>query len=161
MVKLQPLLTREQLIERNLEVVGLHMEREVSDLDAAMALYTDDVVWEAPARGVVCQGAEQIKAVYRDLFASLRIHTTTTLLRTANEEWVFNDKILTVTVVDDRIPNLPFPVGAKLSVRKLGAFQLRDGLICREISHEAWRPIDGPTAHDDIPRDAHTVHHGA
>ncbi|MGI5339536.1 nuclear transport factor 2 family protein [Streptomyces sp. CA-181903] len=138
-------------IRRNIEVVASHLDREARDIEAALALYTDDVVWEAPARGVVLRGKDRIAENYRVLFESLDIHSTTLLRQIATEEWVFNDKLLSVTITGDRIPGLDFPVGAKLSVRKLGAFQLRDGLICREISHESWRPAGGITDNDDIP----------
>ncbi|MEU8976345.1 nuclear transport factor 2 family protein [Streptomyces monashensis] len=142
---------REHVLRKNLEVVVAHMDREAHDIEAALALYTDDVVWEAPARGVVLRGKDRIAENYRDLFGCLDIHSTTLLRQTATEEWVFNDKLLSLTITEDRIPGLDFPVGTKLSVRKLGAFQLRDGLICREISHESWRSAGGITDNDDLP----------
>ncbi|MFI9203225.1 nuclear transport factor 2 family protein [Streptomyces sp. NPDC053048] len=143
--------TREDILRRNAEVVAAHMEREAGDLDAAMALYTDDVVWEVPSRGVVLRGTDRIKAHYRALFRSLTIHSAVRLRQVVTEEWVFDDQLLRVTLVDTRIPGLSFPTGTRLSVRKLAAFQLRDGLICREISHESWRPVGSPNDRDDIP----------
>ncbi|MFI6689770.1 nuclear transport factor 2 family protein [Streptomyces sp. NPDC050485] len=142
---------REDVIRKNVEVVAAHLDREARDIEAALALYTDDVVWEAPSRGVILRGKERIAENYRDLFGCLHIHSTTLLRQIATEEWVFNDKLLSVTITGDRIPGLDFPVGMKLSVRKLGAFQLRDGLICREISHESWRPAGSITDNDDLP----------
>ncbi|MFE9555653.1 nuclear transport factor 2 family protein [Streptomyces sp. NPDC006703] len=141
---------REGVIRKNIEVVAAHLDREARDIEGALALYTDDVVWEAPARGVVLRGKDRIAENYRDLFGCLDIHSTTLLRQIATEEWVFNDKLLSVTITGDRIPGLEFPVGTKLSVRKLGAFQLRDGLICRETSHESWRPVGGFTDNDDL-----------
>ena len=47
-------LTREQIIARNLRVVDAHFHNETPEsVDKAIALYDDDIVWEAPMRGVV------------------------------------------------------------------------------------------------------------
>ena len=44
--------------ETNLDIVGKHIALEASDVDAALALYTDDIVWESPARNLRFEGKE-------------------------------------------------------------------------------------------------------
>ncbi|MFJ9854863.1 nuclear transport factor 2 family protein [Streptomyces sp. NPDC101150] len=153
-----PATTRDEIILRNREIVAAHLEREVNDLDAALDLYTDDVVWEAPGRGVILRGKEEIKANYQELFSALTIHSSTMLRQVVCEEWVFNDKLLRLTLTAP-VRGLAFPPGSELSVRKLGAFEIRDGLICREISHESWRPAGHPTDRDDLPPGAEPLGH--
>jgi hypothetical protein len=52
------------------------------------------------------------------------------------------------------MPNMPFPKGTEICGRLVHCFQLRDGLITREIAYELWRELDSEMAHDDIPEDA-------
>ncbi|MCX5192300.1 hypothetical protein OOK31_00055 [Streptomyces sp. NBC_00249] len=70
---------------------------------------------------------------------------------------MLNDNHMLVTLVDDRISGLSFPVGTKLSVRRPSLFELRDGLICREVSFEIWRPAGGETDRDEVPGNARPV----
>jgi hypothetical protein len=45
---------RDNLIARNRAVVEAHFHNEnPDDVDKAVALYTDDIIWEAPSRGQV------------------------------------------------------------------------------------------------------------
>ena len=47
-------LSRDEIIARNLEAVEVHFHNEnVDSIDAAISVYTDDIVWEVPARGLV------------------------------------------------------------------------------------------------------------
>lgn len=47
-----------------------------------------------------------------------------------------------------------FAAGRPARARVVHCFQLRDGLITREIAYELWRELDSEMAHDDIPEDA-------
>jgi DNA-binding GntR family transcriptional regulator len=51
------------------------------------------------------------------------------------------------------MPNLPYPKGTEIYARLVHCFQMRDGLITREIVYELWRELDSEIAHDDIPGD--------
>ena len=57
------------VIAANLAVIDAHFGSEASDrIDAAIALYTDDIVWEAPTRNLVIKGKEAVAANYpRDI----------------------------------------------------------------------------------------------
>ncbi|HVW40635.1 MAG TPA: nuclear transport factor 2 family protein [Amycolatopsis sp.] len=148
-------LTHDEIIARNLEVVEAHFHNEnPEDVDKAIALYADDIVWEAPGRGIVYTNAADVKAAYLDIFKTLTYHKTTALRRFATETFVFDDQIAEVTVVGDKMPNLPYPIGTRMSVRLVHCFQMRDGRITREIAYELWRDAGGPLDNDDIPEGA-------
>ena len=87
-------LTREEVIERNLQVVEAHFHNETPEtIQDAIALYADDILWEGPARGLVLDNAADALAGYHDIFNSLVIHKHTHLRRFATEDFVFDDCI--------------------------------------------------------------------
>ena len=71
-------LTPEQVVERNLRVVGEHFHNEnPADIDKALHLYGDTIVWEVPARGVLLRNKAEVKAAYLKMFQSYGIHSLT------------------------------------------------------------------------------------
>ncbi|MCY1143679.1 nuclear transport factor 2 family protein [Actinoplanes sp. Pm04-4] len=150
-------LTRDELIARNLAAVESHFHNETPEtIDLAIAGYTDDIVWEVPARGLVLRDREDVKQEYLRIFGSMTIHKITNLYRFATEEWVFDDSIFEWTITDDGFRNCPYPVGTRVSIRLLHAFQCRDGKICRENGYEIWRRADDKDrVNDDVPAGAH------
>jgi hypothetical protein len=151
-------LTREQIIERNITVVEAHFHNEnPEDVDKAIALYADDIIWEGPLRGIVMTDPVEIKKAYIGIFNTVKINKATTLRRFATEEYVFDDQLADIEIVGDQMPNLGFPIGSRLSVRLTHVFYMRDGKIRREIAYEGFRPLGGPTDHDSIPEGAKVV----
>ncbi len=148
--------TREEIIARNLAAVNEHFHNETPEtIEKAIAVYTDNIVWEVPARGLVLRDREEVKQEYLKIFGSMNIHKITNLYRFATEEWVFDDSIFEWTITGDGFQNCPFPPGTTVSVRLLHAFQCRDGKICRENGYEIWRDInDKARVRDDIPDSA-------
>ena len=64
-------LTRDGIIARNLAAVADHFANENSDgIARVIAGYTDDIVWEGPARGIVIRDKDQVRAAYLELFES-------------------------------------------------------------------------------------------
>ncbi len=147
---------RDDLIARNLAAVETHFHNETPEtIDQAIAVYTDDIVWEVPARGLVLRSIEDVKQEYLKIFGSMNIHKIVNLHRFATEEWVFDDSIFEWTITGDGFRNCPYPPGTTVSVRLLHAFQCRDGKICREHGYEIWRDInDHARVQDDIPTTA-------
>jgi hypothetical protein len=148
--------TREEIIAANLAAVEVHFHNETPEtIDKAVSVYTDDIVWEVPARGLVHRNVADVKAEYLKIFGSMNVHKITNLNRFATEEWVFDDSIFEWTITGDGFANCPFPPGTTVSVRLLHAFQCRDGKICRENGYEIWRDInDTARVRDDIPATA-------
>ena len=150
-------LSRDEIIARNLRAVEAHFHNEnPDDVDKAIALYTDDIIWEAPSRGMVYTDPAEVRSAYMDIFKTLVYDKIISLRRVATEEFVFDDQIAHVTVVGDKMPNLPYPIGTKMSVRLVHCFQMRDGKIAREIAHEIWRERGAANDNDSIPADAKT-----
>ena len=148
--------SRDEIIARNLAAVETHFHNETPEtIDQAIAVYTDDIVWEVPARGLVLRSIEDVKQEYLKIFGSMNIHKIVNLHRFATEEWVFDDSIFEWTITGDGFRNCPYPPGTTVSVRLLHAFQCRDGKICREHGYEIWRDInDHARVRDDIPATA-------
>ena len=56
-------LSPEEAAERNLATVDAHFHNEIQqDIDKAVDLYGDGIVWEAPARGVLLRGKAAVRA---------------------------------------------------------------------------------------------------
>src|SRR6476469_5336326 len=88
------MLTREEVIQRKLEAVEAHFHNETPEtIQHAIALYTDDVYWEGPGRGLVFDNADDAHAGYRDMCNSLVIHRHTHRRSSATEAFVFDDCI--------------------------------------------------------------------
>jgi hypothetical protein len=145
-------LTREEIEQRNLDVVAAHFHNEnPDDVDKAIALYAPDICWEGPNRGVIYTDAQDVKEAYLGIFRTLAFRKMTNLRRFAAGSFVFDDLIAEVTVIGNEMPNMPFPVGTTMNVRLVHCFELRDGLITREIAYEMWREKGGALDRDAIP----------
>jgi ketosteroid isomerase-like protein len=150
-------LTTEQVLARNMKVVDLHFHSEnPDDVIKAIALYTDDITWEAPTRGIVMKDPKEVLAAYLGIFETLAYHKTTALRRFATEKYVFDDQIAEVFVVGEptKMHNFPYPKGTAVSVRLVHIFEMRDGRIAREIAYEMWRKAGTDVAVDDVPEGA-------
>jgi len=154
-------LTPEQVVERNLRVVDAHFHNEnPEDIDKAIELYGENIVWEVPARGVLLRSHAEVKEAYLGIFKSYQIHSMTPIRRFGADNWVVDDSVAEMTLVGDvekNVPGCPFPAGTRVSMRIVHLFELDDdGKIVRENGYELWRRADGPID-DDIPADAPTV----
>ena len=124
-------------ISANLAAVEAHFASESTGrIEDAIDLYTDDVVWEAPARNLVISGKEAVAANYRDIFSVLKNVEFHTKDRFATEDRVVDDSVVTFEVAKEEF--VPFPVGTKCEMRLTHIFEMRDGKISKEIG------IEGP-----------------
>ncbi len=136
-------MTREEIIAANLEAVEAHFHTEATgEIDRALELYTDDIVWESPARQLVFRGKEATGAMYRRMFESFQVEEFRRLQRFATEERVVDDSVATVVLAGDGVINAPVPVGTKAEIRLLHVFEMRAGKIARELVFETWRTIE-------------------
>ena len=132
-------------IARNLAAVENHFHSEATnEVEAALAMFTDDVVWEAPAPNGLDRkavGKEAAAENYRRLFASMRDVAFQPLQRFATEDRVVDDSIVTFEVAADGYWH--FPVGSRIEMRLVHIFEMRDGKIAREIVFDMGRPVVG------------------
>lgn len=151
-------LSREQIIARNYYAVADHIHNENPEsIELAVALYTDDISWEAPSRGLVLDNPVEILTMYRGIFETLQIKSVIHLRRFATETFVFEDQIVKATVVGNKMKNLPFGVGTDISLRLSHVFEMRNGKIAREIAYETWREEGAKIDHDFIPSNSPVI----
>src|SRR5215212_10197841 len=99
---------REELIAANLATVEAHFHSEaVNEVEKALELYTDDIVWESPNRSLIFHGKEATGENYRQMFSSFKVEGFRNLERFATEERVVDDSIVTVELVGDGVENAP------------------------------------------------------
>ncbi len=126
----------------NIALVEAHFHSEaLNDVEKALELYTDDIIWEAPARNLIFKGKRAVGANYRKMFASARDIEFRTLQRFATENRVTDDSIVTFQLTGDGFVNFPLPVGSKVEMRLVHIFEIRDGKISREIAFEMPKAV--------------------
>lgn len=132
--------TYEEKVRRALDVVEMHLQEENPDrIDECIRLYTDDAVWEAPARKVSYQGRDTIKKMYLRVFNNVVDFEFAPVERWATPDRVFDDCFASFKITGDAFENCPYPVRTKVHMRLIHNFHIRDGLISREIGYEVWR----------------------
>src|SRR3954462_13821301 len=95
-------LTSDQIVARNLAAVDAHFHNEnPNDIDKAIALYGDSIVWEVPSRGVLLRDKAAVKDAYLKLFESYQIHKMIQVRRFGAGNWVTDDSIAEMTLVGD------------------------------------------------------------
>jgi ketosteroid isomerase-like protein len=124
-------------ITTNLAVVEAHFGSEAAGrVEAALDLYTDDIVWEAPSRFVRFQGKAAVADNYRQIFHTIKNVQWRCLDRFATEDRVVDDSVITFEVAAEGF--MPLPVGTRCEMRLTHIFEMRDGKIAKEIG------IEGP-----------------
>ena len=129
-------------VAQNLAGVEAHFHSEaVNEVAAALELYTEDIVWDAPALNGLNRpysGKQAVAKNYRELWASMRNVSFTFLQRFATEDRVVDDSLVTFEVVRDGYWH--FPVGSKIEMRLVHIFEMSDGKISRELVFDMGRP---------------------
>jgi ketosteroid isomerase-like protein len=131
-------------IARNLACVAKHFHSEaVGEIEAALDLYTKDIVWEAPALNGLNRSFSGKKAVAKNyrLFASMRNVRFQFLQRFATEDRVVDDSLVTFDVAGAGY--WLWPVDQKIEMRLVHIFEMRDGKISRELVFDMGRPAKG------------------
>lgn len=133
---------KEDPIAANLAAVEAHFHSEaVNEVEKALELYTDDIVWESPARNLVFRGKKATGENYRKMFASFKVEEFRCLQRFATEDRVVDDSVATVVLTGNTVENAPVPVGSKVEIRLMHIFEMRKGKISRELVFENWKVI--------------------
>lgn len=94
--------TYEEKVRHALDVVELHLQEENPDrIDECIRLYTDDAVWEAPARKVSYQGRDLIKKMYLRVFNGVADFEFTPVERWATPDRVFDNSYASFKITGD------------------------------------------------------------
>jgi ketosteroid isomerase-like protein len=130
-------------IAQNLAAVESHFHSEAhNEIEAALDMYTNDIVWEAPAPNGLNRsfvGKEAVARNYRELFASMQNIQFQPLQRFATEDRVVDDSLVTFEVAKDGYWH--FPVGSQIEMRLVHIFEMRHGKIAHEIVFDMGRPV--------------------
>jgi SnoaL-like domain len=129
----------QERVQYALDLVDMHMHEENPvRIDECLKLYTEDALWDAPARGVSYRGRQLIKENYVRIFDHTDGIRFEPIERFASPDRVFDDMWVHFTLTGDAFDNCPFPVGTKVKMRLLHNFHIRDGMIERETGYEIW-----------------------
>ena len=129
------------MIETNLKVVAEHIENEARDPQSVLDLYTDDIVMEMPARGLVFTSKDDIAENYRSTFSSMSEVELHPIDRFATEDRVVDDMIVRFKLIGDGLTNSNIPIGSDVELRLVHIFHMRGGLIAREVVHEYYKVL--------------------
>jgi ketosteroid isomerase-like protein len=133
------------VIAQNLMCVEKHFHSEATDeVEAALGLYTDDIVWDAPALNGLNRrfsGKDAVAKNYRELFSSMRNVQFEGLQRFATEDRVVDDSKVTFEIA--KAGYWPWPEGEKIEMRLVHIFEMRDGQIAKELVYDMGRPMEG------------------
>ena len=132
--------TEDPVIKANLAAVETHFHNEgLNEIEKACELYTDDIVWEAPARNLRFVNKQDVIDNYRKMFASAKDVEFRNLQRFATRERVVDDSIVRFKLVGPH--SVPLPIGSEVEMRLVHIFEMREGKIAKEIGFEMWKAV--------------------
>ena len=129
---------------QNLACVDGHFHSEAeSNIEAALELYTDDIIFEAGALNGLNRsfsGKQAVAKFYRELWGTMRDVKFQPLQRFATEDRVVDDSFVSFEVARDGCwPH--FSTGQKIEMRLVHIFEMRDGKISKEIVFDMGHPV--------------------
>jgi SnoaL-like domain len=128
------------VIKANLAAVEAHFHDEgIDEVEKACELYTDDIVWEAPARNLRFVNKQDVIDNYRKMFASMKDVEFRNLQRFATEDRVVDDSIIRFKLIGPDC--IPVPIGSEVEVRLVHIFEMREAKIAKEIAFEMWKVV--------------------
>jgi hypothetical protein len=128
------------VIKANLAAVEAHFHDEgINEVEKACELYTEDIVWEAPARNLRFVNKQDVVDNYRKMFASMKDVEFRNLERFATEDRVVDDSIIRFKLIGPDC--IPVPIGSEVEVRLVHIFEMREAKIAKEIAFEMWKVV--------------------
>ena len=122
-------------------VVDQHFEFETSELlHRVCETYADEIIWEAPARGLLFTDHDTILSHYRKIIAGVvEPLEVKPLRRFAAGNEAFDDRILYFTAGKDNVWKVP--EGKRMQLRLTLYFKLKKNKICHEVTYEIWKVL--------------------
>ena len=130
----------DSVIKANLAAVDAHFHNEgLNEIEKACEGYTDDIVWEAPARNLRFVNKQDVIDNYRKMFASVKDVEFRSLQRFATPDRVVDDSIVRFKLIGPH--SVPLPIGSDVEMRLVHIFEMREGKIAKEIGFEMWKVV--------------------
>jgi hypothetical protein len=134
----------DDIITANLAAVESHFHAEdTNSVDAALAAFTDDCVWEAPnpcGLNKRIEGKAALRPFYQKLFSTMKnVEFRICYERFATPTRVFDDSICTFEVAAAGI--WEYPVGTLVFMRIIHVFDMHNGKIAKEKVFEMRQPV--------------------
>lgn len=105
---------------------------------SARALYTENVLWAAPCRGITCSGREQvIRHLLREASA-MHSPEFTVLRRSSAETQVVDEYVVRFTYTGEGIENAPISGGELVELKRVRIMELAAGRVAKETCIETW-----------------------
>jgi len=101
--------------------------------------YTDDIVWEAPARNLRFVNKQDVIDNYRKMFASVKDVEFRSLQRFATQDRVVDDSIVRFKLIGPH--SVPLPIGSAVEMRLVHIFEMHEGKIAKETGFEMWKVV--------------------
>ncbi len=140
-----------QYAAENLALVERHFLNEgLNRLDLVVADYTDDILWDAPARGLHVVGKDAVRDIYSRMFPNMRNATFETLARfpletpVPTEGQVLDYSIARFQLAGEGFLQLPVGTYVEMELSHIFGFRRHNGIpkIAAEIIYEKWRPLE-------------------
>ena len=120
------------------QVVSPDLEPHCAFILSARALYTENVQWVAPCRGITCSGREQvIRHLLREASA-MHAPEFTVLRRSNAEHQAVDEYVVRFTYTGEGIENAPISGGELVELKRVRIMELAAGRVARETCIETW-----------------------
>lgn len=107
-------------------------------IDQFRASYAQDVVWEAPRRGVTWKGRDAVVAnLLREAAAMLKV-SYTRLRRNTGDAQIIDEFVARFSYAGEGIENLDAPAGTKVELQRIRILTLENRLVLQETAIETW-----------------------
>lgn len=125
--------------------------RTISDLDfpfgqiaAFRSVYAPDVTWEAPRRGVVWKGRDQVLAGLLREAAAMGDVRYTGLRRSDGGNQIIDEFVARFVYAGEGIENLRAVAGAVVELQRNRILVLEDRAVRKETAIETWTVLSSP-----------------
>lgn len=107
-------------------------------IDQFRASYAPDVVWEAPRRGLIWEGRDQVVANLLKEAAAMHKVSYTRLRRTSGDAQIIDEFVARFAYAGEGIQNLDVPAGTKVELQRIRILTLHERLVTQETAIETW-----------------------
>lgn len=112
-------------------------------LEATRDLYTPDVIWTAPRRGIAWHGRDQVMRGLLREAAAMCDAELTVLGRRGGDERVIDEYCVRFLYAGDGIEGVPLRAGDRVELERVRVLGLHGAQIAAETCIETWTVLPG------------------